>query len=220
MPKVGMEPHRRAAIINSALKCISLYGVDGFTLDQVAVGAGCSKGVASYYFKNKKTLVIESFKAFLAYYGEKIMNDLTPGMTSEAMMELTLFHSLPPETIDDEKEINVSTLDGADKMHIPLDDKARLFVQFFSRAAIDPDFQKVIAEAYQKDISGIAEIFEYGLASGQMTTKNAMHAGYGFLAMVVGLSFFRVTGIGMPNNEDNRIVCVDYLNHLMGKTSH
>ena len=48
MPKVGMEPMRRAELINATLTCISMYGMDGMTLDKVADYAGCSKGVVVY----------------------------------------------------------------------------------------------------------------------------------------------------------------------------
>ncbi|MGO4273214.1 TetR/AcrR family transcriptional regulator, partial [Paenibacillus sp. TAF58] len=42
MPKVGMEPKRRADVINATLICISRHGIDGMTLDKVAEYAGCS----------------------------------------------------------------------------------------------------------------------------------------------------------------------------------
>lgn len=36
MPKVGMEPKRRAEVINATLTCISKHGIDGMTLEKVA----------------------------------------------------------------------------------------------------------------------------------------------------------------------------------------
>jgi len=40
MPKVGMEPIRRAEAINAALECFCEYGIDRTTLDMVAQKAG------------------------------------------------------------------------------------------------------------------------------------------------------------------------------------
>ncbi|GBK65817.1 hypothetical protein PbDSM24746_58210 [Paenibacillus macerans] len=43
MPKLGMEPKRRADVINATLTRISKHGMDGLTLDKVAEYANCSK---------------------------------------------------------------------------------------------------------------------------------------------------------------------------------
>lgn len=100
MPKLGMEPTRRAEVINATLTCISIYGMDGMTLDKVAELADCSKGVVTYYFKNKDNLTIEAFKSFLAYYGLKIEAEIANTMTAGDMLDVTLKHILPPARND------------------------------------------------------------------------------------------------------------------------
>ncbi len=50
MPKIGMEPIRKAEAINAALDCFCDYGIDKTTLDMVAQRAGFSKGILAYYF--------------------------------------------------------------------------------------------------------------------------------------------------------------------------
>ncbi len=143
MPKLGMEPKRRADVINATLTCISLHGMDGMTLDKVAEYAGCSKGVVAYYYKNKDHLTIEAFKSFLAYYSLKIESEIENTMTASEMIDVTLKHILPPYGEDAEKKINVSQLDGIEKMFIPYEDQARLFLQFFSKAVLDRNLQEV-----------------------------------------------------------------------------
>ncbi|MNJ00208.1 hypothetical protein D3C73_1594850 [compost metagenome] len=44
-----------------------------------------------------------------------------------------------------------------------------------------------------------------------MTVEDAQSAAYGLLAMVVGLSFFRVADIPPSRGEDNRYICEDYV---------
>jgi AcrR family transcriptional regulator len=90
MPKLGMEPQRRADVINATLTCISIHGIDGMTLDKVAKYADCSKGVVTYYYKNKDNLTIEAFKSFLAYYGLKIESEIENTMTAGEMIDITL----------------------------------------------------------------------------------------------------------------------------------
>jgi TetR/AcrR family transcriptional regulator, transcriptional repressor of bet genes len=214
MPKLGMEQKRRADVINATLTCISMYGIDGMTLDKVADRANCSKGVVTYYFKNKDHLTIEAFKSFLAYYGLKIESGIEHTMTSGEMMDLTLKFMLPPFSDDTDRMINVSQLDGVDKMYIPYADQAKLFVQFFSKAMLDRNLQEVVSKSYEADLQGIAKIMEYGNRTGQMSVEDSRDAAYGLMAMVIGLSFFRVANVPPVKDEDNRYICEDYVRRL------
>jgi TetR/AcrR family transcriptional repressor of bet genes len=184
------------------------------TLDKVAEAADCSKGVVTYYFKNKNNLIIEAFKAFLAYYGLKINSEIHNSMAAEEMIEVTLKHILPPES-DTQGLINVSTLEGVEKMYIPHEDQAKLFLHFFSRAILDTHLQEVVSTGYGEDIKGIVKIFDYGNMLGQMKVDDSSSAAYGLLAMVVGLSFFRVANVQPLNGEDNRYIGVDYIKRLI-----
>jgi len=215
MPKLGMEPKRRADIINATLTCISRHGMDGLTLDKVAACADCSKGVVTYYYKNKEELTLEAFKAFLAYYGLKIEAEIDRSMSAEAMLDVVMKHLLPPYEDDAEKRINVSQLGGSERMIIPYGDQARLFVQFFSKAALDEKLQAIASRSYSDDLHGIAKIFQYGSMTGRMNVDDAYDAAYGLLAMVVGLSFFRVANITPAQDSDNRSVCETYVRRFM-----
>ncbi|MCV4232805.1 TetR/AcrR family transcriptional regulator [Virgibacillus sp. LDC1] len=214
MPKLGMGPKRRAEVVNATLTCISMYGIDGMTLDKVADHANCSKGVVTYYFKNKDHLTIEAFKSFLAYYGLKIESGIEHTMTPGEMMDLVLKFMLPPLSDDADRMINVSQLEGVDKMYIPYADQAKLFVQFFSKAMLDRNLQEVVSKSYEADLQGIAKIMEYGNRTGQMSVEDSRDAAYGLMAMVIGLSFFRVANVPPVKDEDNRYICEDYVRRL------
>ncbi|TXK81834.1 TetR/AcrR family transcriptional regulator [Paenibacillus sp. N3.4] len=216
MPKVGMEPKRRAEVINATLMCISTHGIDGMTLDKVAEYADCSKGVVTYYFKNKDNLIIEAFRSFLAYYGLKIQSQIQHTMTPEAMIEVTLKNILPSFCEDMQGSVNVSDLEGIERMHIPHEAQAKLFLHFFSKAALDPRLQEVVSAGYREDMAGIVKIFDYGNLLGNMKVNDPNSAAYGLLAMVVGLSFFRVANVQPMNGQDNRYICEDYVKKLIG----
>ncbi|MFD2328121.1 TetR/AcrR family transcriptional regulator [Cohnella sp. GCM10020058] len=215
MPKVGAEPKRRADVVNATLACISRFGIDGMTLDKVAEQAGCSKGVVTYYYKNKDELTIEAFKSFMAYYGAKIEAELSGGMTAGAMLEIALKHMLPSSGQAAGADINVSQLDGIERMRIPYEDQGRLFVQFFARAAVDARLRDVVSGSYERDLAGIARIFELGNRTEEMAAPDAHSAAYGLMAMVVGLSFFRVTDVAPAGGEDNRYIGEDYAKKWM-----
>ncbi|RNB84569.1 TetR/AcrR family transcriptional regulator [Brevibacillus fluminis] len=219
MPKLGMEEKRKADVIDAALTCISAYGIDGMTLERVAEFANCSKGVIAYYFKNKENLTIEAFKAFLAYYGKKIEYEIDRSMTSGEMLDVVLKHILPPYCDDQEKKIHVSELDGVECMYIPYEDQAKLFVQFFSKTALDPKLQEIASESYQRDFQGIAKIIDSGNKKGAIAPVDPQSTAYGILAMAVGLSFFRAANIPLPFGGDNRKICEDYVKRLCGEES-
>lgn len=221
MPKVGMEPIRKAAVINAVLECVCDIGIDAVTLDMVAARAGCSKGVVAYYFKTKKNLMLESLKAFLSFYQNTIQSKLNPKMTAGEMLKIVLDEGLPPIEQDQEnlnQDINVSDLYGNEAMNLPLDKKARLFVHFFSQTMLNAEFQTVIRQVYGNDIQGIAAILAYGNSTKVQSGVDTVKAAYGLLAMVVGLSFFRVTDIQLPEINDNRVVCEDYLTDILKKS--
>ncbi|MNI22538.1 hypothetical protein D3C73_760950 [compost metagenome] len=159
--------------------------------------------------------MIESFKAFLRYYGLKINSEIQSSMTAEEMIQVTIKHILPVESDNTQRSINVSDLDGIAKMHIPHADQGKLFLHFFSRAILDPNLQEVVAAGYKEDIHGIIKIFDYGNMLGQMKVTDSKSAAYGLLAMVIGLSFFRVANIQPLNHEDNRYISEDYVKRLI-----
>ncbi len=126
----------------------------------------------------------------MAYYGLKIQSEIKTTMKPSEMMDITLQHILPPYQKDTGNRINVSQLDGIENMFIPHEDQARLFLQFFSKAALDRNLQEVVSASYTADLEGIAKIFGYGNMTGTMSVQDPRSAAYGLLAMVVGLSFF------------------------------
>lgn len=216
MPKLGMEPIRKAAVINAGLVCIADKGLERMTLEMVAAQAGCSKGVVTYYFKSKQGLVLECLKAFFGYYGPKIAGSIEPGMTPLAMMEQVLLHSLPPlHAIETEQPLDVSPEGGPRQMHIPADSKAKLFIQFFAMAVTDPAAQSVIRDIYGMDMKGIGELIGYGMKTGDFQQGDALDQAYGLLAVIVGLSVFRVTGFMPAGQGDNRSVALAYLQSLL-----
>jgi len=57
-PRTEISDIRREELTLAALKCIAEKGYDRVTLDDVTKEAGLSKGIASYYFKNREELLV------------------------------------------------------------------------------------------------------------------------------------------------------------------
>lgn len=65
MPKVGMEPVRRKALVDAALKTIGHHGSLTVTMSEIAREAGVSAALAHHYFGSKDQLLIETIRTLL-----------------------------------------------------------------------------------------------------------------------------------------------------------
>ncbi|MFB2604448.1 TetR family transcriptional regulator, partial [Rhizobium phaseoli] len=54
MPKVGMEPVRRKALVDAALRVIGDHGSLAVTMSDIARQAGVSAALAHHYFGSKE----------------------------------------------------------------------------------------------------------------------------------------------------------------------
>lgn len=214
MPKVGMEPIRKAETINAALECIYEVGVDNITLDMVAAKAGFSKGIVAYYFKTKKQLIIESFQAFFAASGMKISGSLNADMQPMDMLEKVVEISLPQMNEGEGAPINVSALQGAETISLPQKKIANLFVQFASKAAIDEDMRNMITEVYASDVKGVSELIHGVKQQCGNDVLDEKKASYAYFAMVYGLCFFRATNFLLPGETDNRDIAFEFIHRL------
>lgn len=220
MPKVGMEPKRRADTINATLECICEYGIDGVTLDLVAARAGFSKGVVSYYFKSKKRLIIESLRAFLSSYRLKAQSAITEEMQPLQMLETVVEISLPEINGQGLGTLNVSALDGPEKINLPEAKIAKIFAGFITKAANDDDIKSILKEAFSEDIDGISSIIQYAKGVNNLEAIDEKKAAYGLLAMIYGLSFFRIAGFMLHGENDNRDVAFDFVSAIFRKQGH
>ncbi|MGG7517254.1 transcriptional regulator BetI [Allorhizobium undicola] len=65
MPRLGMEPLRRKALVEAALKTIGHHGSLSVTMSEIARNAGVSPALAHHYFGSKEQLLIETIRSLL-----------------------------------------------------------------------------------------------------------------------------------------------------------
>ncbi|QUS36696.1 transcriptional regulator BetI [Falsirhodobacter algicola] len=76
MPKMGMEPVRRAALIQATLDEIGRTGTLEVTVGQIARRAGVSPALAHHYFGGKEDLFLAAMRAVLVAYGAEVRSML------------------------------------------------------------------------------------------------------------------------------------------------
>jgi len=72
MPKVGMEPIRKAALVKAAIAEVAHAGSLEVTMARVARAAGMSAPLAHHYFGGKDALFEAAMRAILAEYGAAV----------------------------------------------------------------------------------------------------------------------------------------------------
>ena len=65
MPKIGMEPLRRKALVDATLRAIGHHGSLNVTMNEIAREAGVSAALAHHYFGSKQQLLLESIRSML-----------------------------------------------------------------------------------------------------------------------------------------------------------
>ena len=86
MPKVGMEPVRRQALIDAAIAAIHDVGYCDVTVGKIASRAGVSSGLAHFYFGSKEHLLAETMRHLLRELGSDLVRRLDAARTQRARL--------------------------------------------------------------------------------------------------------------------------------------
>lgn len=76
MPKVGMEPIRRSALVAAAIEEIGRVGSLDVTVSQIARKAGMSSALAHHYFGSKDQIFLSAMRSVLAVFGVEVRRAL------------------------------------------------------------------------------------------------------------------------------------------------
>lgn len=76
MPKVGMEPIRKAALVKATITEIGRVGSLDVTVSQIAKRAGMSSALAHHYFGSKEQIFLAAMRHILTLYGAEVRGAL------------------------------------------------------------------------------------------------------------------------------------------------
>jgi TetR/AcrR family transcriptional repressor of bet genes len=104
LPKVGMEPVRRKALVDAALRVIGDHGSLAVTMSDIARQAGVSPALAHHYFGSKEHLLIETIRSLLRQLRSDTVAALKAAQTPRARLSAIIrvnFHAdqFAPDTI-------------------------------------------------------------------------------------------------------------------------
>jgi TetR/AcrR family transcriptional regulator, transcriptional repressor of bet genes len=76
MPKLGMEPIRRAALVKATIAQIGETGSLDVTVAQIAKRAGMSSALAHHYFGGKEQMFLAAMRHTMTVYGAEVRGAL------------------------------------------------------------------------------------------------------------------------------------------------
>lgn len=97
MPKLGMEPIRKAALVKATIVEIGRAGSLDVTVSQIAKRAGMSSALAHHYFGSKEDMFLAAMRHVLSLYGAEVRGALAAaGVAPEARLQAILRASFSP----------------------------------------------------------------------------------------------------------------------------
>ena len=90
MPKLGMEPIRKAALVKATITEIGRAGSLDVTVSQIAKRAGMSAALAHHYFGSKEEMFLAAMRHVLTLYGAEVRGALAVADGPEARLRAIL----------------------------------------------------------------------------------------------------------------------------------
>lgn len=96
MPKIGMEPIRKAALVNATIVEIGQKGSLDVTVAQIARRAGMSPALAHHYFGSKEEMFLAAMRQMLTIYGAEVRGAIAASSGPQGRVRAVLIASFSP----------------------------------------------------------------------------------------------------------------------------
>ncbi|KUP91430.1 choline-binding transcriptional repressor BetI [Tritonibacter horizontis] len=103
MPKLGMEPKRRAALVSAVIDEIGETRSLDVTVAKIARRAGMSSGLAHHYFGSKEQMLIAAMRHILAEFSSKVRAGLRGAEGPRARLDAILRANFAPHVFEPRK---------------------------------------------------------------------------------------------------------------------
>lgn len=96
MPRIGMEPIRRASLIKATIAEIGDVGSLEVTVSRIARRAGMSSALAHHYFGSKEAMFLAAMRHVLTVYGAEVRGALVGAEGAEGRARAVIRASFSP----------------------------------------------------------------------------------------------------------------------------
>ena len=103
MPKLGMEPKRRAALISAVIDEVGEAGSLDVTVSKIAKRAGMSSGLAHHYFGSKDQMLIAAMRHILSVFSKQVISGLATATGPRARLKTIVRANFEDHVFDQRK---------------------------------------------------------------------------------------------------------------------
>ncbi|MBX3571364.1 MAG: transcriptional regulator BetI [Mesorhizobium sp.] len=186
MPKIGMEPLRRRALIDATVAAIGEHGSLDVTMSQIAGRAGVSSALAHHYFGAKDDLLRATMRSLLADLGRELRSALHRAAT-------------PRERLSAIVAVNFSAHQFGEEV-------VAAWLAFYVEAQRSPEMRRLLTVYARRLHSNLtAALTEV------MPRSEAIHAAEGIAAMIDGLYIRRALKNAAPDPASAIALVEDYI---------
>jgi TetR/AcrR family transcriptional repressor of bet genes len=188
MPKLGMEPIRRDALVKAAIREVGLRGSADVTVSQIAKAAGVSSALAHHYFGTKEALLLSAMRQILRDYGREVRAALAHEKGPRGRLEAIVRANFAPSNFRPEV--------------------ISAWLTFYITAQTSPEAMRLLAIYKSRLRSNL--LHDLRLLAGPGAEK----AADGIAAMIDGLYIRQ--GLGRADAEAATALVLDYLDRVLG----
>ncbi|WP_328795420.1 choline-binding transcriptional repressor BetI [Jannaschia marina] len=102
MPRIGMEPQRREALVRATIAEIAASGARDITVARIAKRAGMSPALAHHYFGSKEQMLLAAMRRILSDFGREARRAMAGAETPRARLQAIVETSFGPANFDPE----------------------------------------------------------------------------------------------------------------------
>jgi TetR/AcrR family transcriptional regulator, transcriptional repressor of bet genes len=191
MPKLGMEPIRKAALVKATISEIGRAGSLDVTVSQIAKRAGMSSALAHHYFGSKEEIFLAAMRHVLTLYGAEVRGALAAAKGDEARLHAVLYASFSPGNFRREA--------------------ISAWLNFWVLAQSVPEARRLLAVYQRRLRSNLRSCLR------PFSVARAESIADGLGALIDGLYLREVLKSGPPDGVAAVTVALDYLNHQLMK---
>ncbi|MEW2914141.1 transcriptional regulator BetI [Leisingera sp. JC11] len=103
MPKLGMEPKRRAALVTAVIDEVGEAGSLDVTVSKIAKRAGMSSGLAHHYFGSKDQMLIAAMRHILKVFSQRVVAGLAEAEGPRARLDAIIRANFEDHVFDRRK---------------------------------------------------------------------------------------------------------------------
>ncbi len=186
MPKLGMEPIRRKALIGAAIEQIHATGSLDVTVGQIARRAGVSSALAHHYFGGKEDLIIAAMRHLLQELGHNVTRELRGISGGRARLSAIIAANFSPEQFRPE---TVSA-----------------WLNFYVKAQGSPEAARMLRIYARRMHSNLSHALHL-----LVSRDEALRVAEGIGALIDGVYLRHALRVAVPKSADAIAIVEDYL---------